>query len=122
MARTSIKLKNWLKKRIRTKKSLGTLGKYPRLVINKSNKHIYTQLVDDIKSITLLSSSSIEKDLISKDKNKSKTDMSILVGNNIADKISSKRIKKIIFDRNGYKYHGRVKALAEAMRKKGINF
>jgi len=122
MARTSIKLRNWLKKRIRTKKSLGTLGKYPRLVINKSNKHIYTQLVDDIKSITLLSSSSIEKDLISKDKNKSKTDMSILVGNNIADKISSKKIKKIIFDRNGYKYHGRVKALAEAMRKKGINF
>ena len=122
MARTSIKLRNWLKKRIRTKKSLGTLGKYPRLVINKSNKHIYTQLVDDIKSITLLSASSIEKDLISKDKSKSKTDMSVLVGNNIADKISSKKIKKIIFDRNGYKYHGRVKAFAEAMRKKGINF
>ena len=119
MTNNNIKRKNWLKKRVRTKKSLGVLGKYPRLVVYKSNKHIYSQLLDDNKAVTLLSSSSIDKNMV---KNKNKTEISKEVGSSIGDKIIKKKIKKIIFDRNGYKYHGRIKALADAVREKGVNF
>ncbi len=123
MAKTSIKRKNWLRKKVRTKNSLGVLGRYPRLVVFKSNKHIYGQLVDDNKGHTLLSSSTMDK-VLSKDLKsaKSKMDQSKIVGLALADKIQSSKIKKIIYDRNGYEYHGRVKALADAMREKGVNF
>tara|TARA_Y100001970_G_scaffold47257_1_gene59697 strand:- start:56595 stop:56966 length:372 start_codon:yes stop_codon:yes gene_type:complete len=123
MAKTSIKRKNWLRKKVRTKNSLGVLGRYPRLVVFKSNKHIYGQLVDDNKGHTLLSSSTMDK-VLSKDLKsaKSKMDQSKIVGLALADKIQSNKIKKIIYDRNGYEYHGRVKALADAMREKGVNF
>ena len=121
MSNTCIRRKKWLKKRIRTKKSLGVLGKYPRLVVFKSNRHIYSQLLDDNKSITLFSSSSKDRNF-KIGKNKTKIDISKDVGANIADKIIKNKINKIIFDRNGYKYHGRIKALADSIRKKGINF
>ena len=123
MAKTSIKRKNWLRKKVRTKNSLGVLGRYPRLVVFKSNKHIYGQLVDDNKGNTLLSSSTMDK-VLSKDLKsaKSKIDQSKIVGLALADKIQNNKIEKIIYDRNGYQYHGRVKALADAMREKGVNF
>ena len=123
MANVNIKRKNWLKKRIRTKKSLGALGKYPRLVVFKSNKHIYGQLVDDNKHTTLLSSSTTDKDLVKDlDSISTKVEESKIVGYSLAKKIKSKKIDKIIYDRNGYKYHGRVKALAEAIREKELIF
>ena len=122
MARTNIKRKNWLRKRIRTKLSLGRLGNYPRLVIFRSNKHIYGQLIDDISSSTILSSSTKNKNLSKDLKSGNKIDQSKIVGYDLAEKIKKKKIEKIIYDRNGYKYHGRVKALAEGIREKGINF
>ena len=123
MAKTSIKRKAWLKKRIRTKLSLGNLGQYPRMVVFKSNKHIYGQLVDDNTHKTLLSSSTADKDLVKDlDSISTKVEESKIVGYSLAKKIKSKKIDKIIYDRNGYRYHGRVKALAEAIREKGINF
>jgi len=123
MAKTSIRRKAWLKKRVRTKLSLGILGKYPRLVIFKSNKHIYGQLIDDNAHATLLSASTKDKDL-AKDLAtiSTKVEESKIVGYSLAEKIKSKKIDKIIYDRNGYRYHGRVKAIAEAIREKGINF
>ena len=123
MAKTSIKRKAWLKKRARTKLSLGISGKYPRLVVFKSNKHIYGQLIDDNTQKTLLSSSTNDKDL-AKDLSpiSTKIEKSKIVGYSLAKKIKNKKIDKIIYDRNGYRYHGRVKALAEAIREKGINF
>ncbi len=123
MAKTNIKRKNWLRKKTRTRNSLGTLGRYPRLVVFRSNKHIYGQLVDDNKGCTLLSCSTIDKDL-SKDLNavKSKLEQSKVVGSALANKIKTNKIKKIVYDRNGYKYHGRVKAVADAIREKGVNF
>ena len=112
---------NWLKKRSRVKNNLNLKGDYPRLVIFRSNKHIYGQIIDDNKSVTLLSSSSVDKKLLSKiSKAKSKIQKSEIVGKDIADKLISNKIKKIIFDRNGYKYHGRVKALADSIREVGI--
>ena len=122
MARTNIKRKNWLRKRIRTKLSLGRLGNYPRLVIFRSNKHIYGQLIDDISSSTILSSSTKNKNLSKDLKSGNKIDQSKIVGYDLAEKIKKMKIEKIIYDRNGYKYHGRVKALAEGIREKGINF
>ena len=123
MARTTIKRKHWLKKRIRTKNSLGTLGRYPRLVIFRSNKHIYGQLVDDNKGHTLLSCSTMDKGL-SKDLKvaKSKIEQSKVVGSALAKKIKTNKIAKIVYDRNGYKYHGRIKAIADAIREEGVNF
>lgn len=123
MARTTIKRKNWLRKRTRTKNSLGILGRYPRLVIFRSNKHIYGQLIDDNKGYTLLSCSTMDKDLLKDLKTtKSKIEQGKVVGSALAEKIKTNKITKIVYDRNGYKYHGRVKAVADAIREKGINF
>ena len=123
MARTTIKRKHWLKKRIRTKNSLGILGRYPRLVIFRSNKHIYGQLIDDNKGHTLLSCSTMDKELSKNLKvAKSKTEQSKVVGSALAKKIKTNKITKIVYDRNGYKYHGRIKAVADAIREEGVNF
>ena len=123
MARTTIKRKHWLKKRIRTKNSLGTLGRYPRLVIFRSNKHIYGQLIDDNKGHTLLSCSTMDKDLLKDLKvAKSKIEQSKVIGSALAKKIKTNKIAKIVYDRNGYKYHGRIKAIADAIREEGVNF
>ena len=114
------KRKKYLKKKLRTKKSLGNLGKYPRLVVFKSNRHIYGQLLDDNKNITIFSSSSMDNNLRKKLKTKSKVDKSIEVGYDLAEKIKSDKIKKVVFDRNGYQFHGRVKAFTDSVREHGL--
>ena len=90
MARTNIKRKNWLKKRVRTKLSLGRLGIYPRLVVFRSNKHIYGQLVDDISSTTILSASTKSKSLSKDMESVNKIEQSKLVGYEIASQIKKK--------------------------------
>jgi len=120
MAKMNIKRKNWIKKKARTKKSLGVLGDYHRLVVYKSNKHIYGQLLDDNKNVTIVSSSSKDKDFSKDFSSKCKLEVSKEVGFILGDKIKNKKIKKVIFDRNGYRFHGRVKALADAIKEKGI--
>ena len=109
----------------RRKKSIKgklTLGKYPRLVVYRSNIHLYAQLIDDNESKTILSMStnvkSIRKDL---EKINSKIDKSIFVGKKIGDEILGMKIKKVMFDRNGYMYHGRVKAFVDGARESGLN-
>lgn len=89
----------------------------PRLSVFRSASHIYAQLIDDATGKTLAAASS--KDL--KDK-AAKTDLSIKVGTTIADLAKAKSITKVVFDRGGYRYHGRVKALAEAARAAGLEF
>ena len=114
---------NWQKKRSRVKSSLGVRGIYPRLVVYRSNMHIYAQLVDDNKNETLISSSSNNKDLrASIKKTDNKIEASRLVGKSLGEKLKKNKIERIVFDRNGYKYHGRVKALADAVREAGIQF
>ncbi len=117
------KHKNWQIKRKRIKYRImqQNRNEYPRLVVYRSNTNIYAQLVDDIKMTTLLSASSIDKDLkepIKKAANK--IEKSKIVGVAVAEKIKKVKIDKIIIDRNGYKYHGRVKALTEAIRSADI--
>ena len=115
------KRSNWLKKRARVKGMLRVNGDYPRLVIYRSNQHIYAQVIDDSKSITLASASSGDKGLTAEiSKAKSKTDKSKIVGKYLGKELISKKIEKLIFDRNGYRFHGRVKALADSIRETGI--
>ena len=109
----------WQDKRKRTKYHImqKNVANLPRLVVYRSNSNIYAQLIDDSKKITILSSSSIDNNLKkSVEKAESKIAISKIVGESLAEKIKGAKIDKIIFDRNGYKYHGRVKALAEAVR------
>ena len=113
----------WQKKRKRIKYRImqKNIGNHPRLVIFRSNVNIYAQLLDDSKETTLLSASSIDKDLKeSIKKAENKIAMSKIVGESLAKKIKDSKINKIIIDRNGYKYHGRVKALTEAVRSADI--
>ena len=118
MARKS-KYQIWQKKRQRIKYRImqNNIGNHPRLVVYRSNSNIYAQLLDDKRGITVLSASSMDKNIKSLiDKAANKIEKSKIVGETLAEKIKEAKISRIIFDRNGYKYHGRVKALSEAIR------
>ena len=92
-----------------------------RLSISRSTKNISAQIIDDSKNITLLSASSVEKDI--KGLNKvNKTELSKIVAEKLAKKAQEKKITKIFFDRGVYKYHGRIKIFAETLRKNGMEF
>ena len=96
---------------------------YPRLVVYRSNKHFESQIVNDFEGQTLASSSSKDKSLKKQvEKSKNKTDISVLVGKNLAKVAMKKNITKVVFDRNGYPFHGRVKAFADAAREAGLEF
>jgi large subunit ribosomal protein L18 len=114
-------------KRIRSK--IKGTGKIPRLCVFRSNKHIYGQLIDDEKGRTLLVASDIE--IKSKVKSPSprlvrlgrkKLEVAGEVGQLLAQKAIEKKVEKVVFDRGGYKYHGKIKALAEGARKGGLKF
>ena len=92
-----------------------------RLSISRSLKNISAQIIDDSKKITLLSASSLEKDIKSGDKVK-KSELSKIVAEKLAKKAQEKKITKIFFDRGIYKYHGRIKIFAETLRKNGMEF
>ena len=99
---------------------LKKISKRNRLSVFRSNTHIYAQLIDDIKGVTLASSSSLEKSI--KDQKLSKKNIAEIVGKEIAKKIISKGIKDVSFDRGKYKYHGLIKILADSARSEGLNF
>jgi large subunit ribosomal protein L18 len=118
MAITKLERRSRIKMRIR-KRLTGTTDA-PRLSVFRSNKEIYAQIVDDVKGSTIAAASSREKELASKKVNK--TEQAKLVGEAIAKKASAAGISKVVFDRGGYLYHGRVKALADAAREAGLKF
>lgn len=107
-----------IKRRIR-KTIVGTAGR-PRMSVFRSNKQIYVQLIDDGTGTILLSASSREKD--SKESKVNKVEQAKSVGTIIAEKAKTAGIENVVFDRNGYLYHGRIKSLAEAARSGGLKF
>lgn len=109
-----------IKKRIRSRMS-GDAAR-PRLSVFRSNKDIYAQLVDDLAGKVLVAASSREKSVVKEMKGKTKTEQAKVVGTTIAKKALEKKISEIVFDRNGFLYHGRVKALADAAREGGLKF
>ena len=104
-------------KRVRTKVS-GT-AECPRLSVNRSNKNIRVQIIDDVKGVTLVSVSTLDKEIKTK---KANIEAAKEVGTAIAKKAKAKKIDTVVFDRGGYIYHGVVKAVAEAAREAGLNF
>ena len=104
----------------RIRKTLIGTSAIPRLCVFRSNTGIYAQIIDDESRTTLVSASSLDKDL--KIKNGSNVEAAKVVGKSIAEKATKAKITKVVFDRGGYLYHGRVKALAEAARENGLEF
>lgn len=116
---SSLKLnrRSRIKKRIR--KNISGTSARPRLSVFRSNKQIYAQVIDDVNGVTITSASSHVKDSSQK---VNKTDQAKLIGKEIAENATKAGIKEVVFDRNGYLYHGRVKALAESARENGLKF
>ena len=94
----------------------------PRLNIFKTSRHIYAQVIDDSRGLTLASASTLSPELKGQPKGKGKMEAARGVGALIAEKAIARQVKKVVFDRNGFLYHGRIKALAEAAREKGLDF
>lgn len=108
------------KKRIR-KRITGTPER-PRLTVYRSARHIYTQIIDDIRGITLASASTVEKEVREQQKFENKTAAANFIGQLIARRAASKGITSVVFDRNGFLYHGRVKAITDGAREAGLDF
>ena len=109
------------RKRFRVRKKLKSVSKDRyRLSVSRSTKNISAQIIDDVKNITLVSASSIDKEI--KEQKKNKSELSTIVAEKLAKKANEKNIKKIYFDRGIYKYHGRIKIFAETLRKNGMEF
>ncbi len=119
MALTKRERRNKIKKRVR-KHIKGTI-ECPRLSVFRSNKHIYAQIIDDVKGNTLVSASSLDKKIDATNDN-TNTQIAEKVGKLLSERASETNIKTVVFDRNGYRYHGRIKALADAARKSGLKF
>ena len=117
MALTKVEKRIRIKRRVRGK--ISGSAELPRLSVFKSNKEIYAQLVDDKEGKTLVSASSREKGV---DDKGTKTEVSEAVGKAIAAKALAAGIENVVFDRNGFVYHGRVKALADGAREAGLKF
>ncbi len=111
------------KRKARTRKKVFGTSDRPRLTVYRSLRHIYVQLIDDVAGRTLLAVSSLSKDVLEAKKGiKGKTAVGKIVGVALAKKAQEKNIKKVVFDRNGYRYHGRVKAAADGAREGGLSF
>ena len=104
----------------RVRKTVSGTTDVPRLNVFRSNSNIFAQIIDDTKGVTLASASSIDKDL--KLENGGNIEAAVKVGELIAKRAKKAKITKVVFDRGGYLYHGRVKALAEAARENGLEF
>ena len=107
--------------RRKVKLAAGTSGR-ARLSVFRSSKHIYAQLIDDVKGNTLVAASSLEKTMREAAKTGANIAAAKAVGKLIAERAKEKGIKDVVFDRGGYLYHGRIKALADAAREGGLNF
>ena len=111
--------KRKLRNRLSIKKSIGNKL---RLSVFRSNKHIYCQIIDDIKQVTLCSSSTLDPEVKKQIKSSGTIDAAEKVGKNIALKAKENGLQTVVFDRGGYLYHGRVKSLAEGARSNGLKF
>jgi len=116
--RTSMRLKR--KSRIR--KNLSGSSAKPRLSVFRSSRHIYAQIIDDLQGVTLVAAGSLSPEIKDKLGGLKKTDAAREVGKLLADKAKSKGIEKVVFDRNGFLYHGRIKSLADSCREHGLVF
>lgn len=112
----------WLKrKRTIRKRVIGTVER-PRLTVFKSARHTYAQVVDDVTGRTLVAASTVEKELRKATEKMKKAEAALKVGELVAERCLAQKIDKVVFDRNGFPYHGRVAKLADGARAKGLKF
>jgi large subunit ribosomal protein L18 len=109
-----------VRRQIRVRKKINGTAERPRLVVTKSARHLFVQVIDDVAGKTLVSASTMEADLRGAEVNK--TDKAKTVGSLIADRAKAAGIDSVVFDRAGNKYHGRIAALADAAREGGLGF
>lgn len=116
-------VERWQKKKARTRKNISGTEVRPRLTVYRSLKHVYAQIIDDSTGRTLAEASTLSKELQDELKSaKSKQEVCKLVGKAAAKMALEKNIKEVVFDRNGFLYHGRVKAVADGAREGGLKF
>jgi large subunit ribosomal protein L18 len=120
IAKKRIEIRKSRQRRIRQKVS-GTAER-PRFCVRRSLGHVYAQIIDDVTGTSLVQVSSLSKDVKEKASGKSKSEVSVLVGSLIGEAAKAKGVESVVFDRGGYLYHGRVKALADAARESGLKF
>ena len=111
-----------LKRRKRIRKKVSGSPERPRLSVFRSSKHIYAQVIDDLNGVTLVTASTMSPEIREQGKVKGKIEDAKRVGKMIADKAKAQGITRVVFDRNGFMYHGRVRALAAAAREAGLEF
>ena len=122
MAKTSPKLSARKRRHTRVRKRISGTTERPRLNVFRSAQHIYAQVIDDDNGVTLAAASTVEKAAQSELEGKKKVDQAKVVGQLVAERSIEAGIKKAVFDRGGFIYHGRVKALADASREAGLEF
>ncbi|OQY05397.1 MAG: 50S ribosomal protein L18 [Desulfobacteraceae bacterium 4572_123] len=111
-----------LKRKRRIRKALSGTNERPRLTVFRSARHIYAQIINDVNGQTVVSASSMEKAVKAQDRFESKVKAADYIGKLIGERAIEKGIKKVVFDRNGYMYHGRVKAVSDGAREAGLEF
>src|SRR3954451_1987904 len=117
---TAARTASRLRRQVRVRKKVSGSPERPRLVVSKSAKHIFAQVIDDVAGRTLASASTMEADVRSADGDKS--DKAKVVGANVAARAKAAGVEHVVFDRAGNKYHGRIAALADAAREAGLDF
>lgn len=122
MGATNVKKQARLKRKQRIRKKVKGLPERPRLSVFRSSNHIYAQVVDDVKGQTLASASTMEKALREKNDFENKVAKAFYIGKLVAERARENGVLKVVFDRNGFMYHGRVKALSDGAREGGLNF
>ncbi|MQG20884.1 MAG: 50S ribosomal protein L18 [SAR202 cluster bacterium] len=122
MAKTTSGLNQRKRRHIRVRKKVAGTSDRPRLSVFRSANHIYAQVIDDDNGNTIASASTVEADINQQKDGKTKVEIAAIVGKLAGERATEKGVNKVVFDRAGFKYHGRVKALAEGARKAGLDF
>jgi large subunit ribosomal protein L18 len=122
MGKTNPRILARKRRQARVRKKVRGTAQRPRLCVFRSAKHIYAQVIDDVAGATLASASTMNPDMQSELAGKNKVDVAKVVGREVARQAMAKDIKQVIFDRNGFLYHGRVAALSESAREAGLEF
>jgi large subunit ribosomal protein L18 len=111
-----------IRRHARVRKQVNGTPERPRLAVFRSLTHIYAQVIDDVERKTIAAASDLEADLKTKVQGKKKAEVAALIGTLVAERAKEKGVSKVVFDRGGFVFHGRVKALAEAARESGLDF
>lgn len=122
MGSTNVKMQARLKRKQRIRRKMEGTQDRPRLSVFRSSKHIYAQVIDDTAGRTLVAASTMEKALKDKTDFENKISKAFYIGKLVAERAKGKGVSKVVFDRNGFMYHGRVKALSDGAREGGLNF